>query len=297
MIGTPGKSKPFKRKIIIRRIRRVVRTRPRGAWKIAYADFVTALMAFFLMLWLLSVTTEEERRALSEYFERPLQVVFSGGKSDDLASSLIVAEHGEDATLAAGEVAKSRQIVEKMTISADDAMRLFRLQEIARLKLLKNELEQLINSDLKLSQYKNQLQIEMTTDGLRIMIIDAQNRPMFEVGSAVLHPYTVEILRSIGRTLNQVPNSIGLSGHTDSSLYQGGELGYSNWELSADRANASRRELILGGMDQAKILRVVGLSSSVLLNPANPSDARNRRISIIVMNQKAEALVREQGGQ
>ena len=117
-------------------------------------------------------------------------------------------------------------------------------REVERLQMLKHQLEQVIDANPQLRQYKNQLRIEMTSEGLRILIIDEQNRPMFEMGSAELQPYTVDILRVIGRTLNQVPNKIGLSGHTDATPYQGGNAGYSNWELSADRANASRRELI-----------------------------------------------------
>ncbi|MDP1871419.1 MAG: flagellar motor protein MotB [Gallionella sp.] len=284
-MSTPVKAKPFKRKIIVRRIRKQVREQPRGAWKIAYADFVTALMAFFLMLWLLSSTSADYRNAISEYFETPLMVVFSGGQSNDVTSSLIIGGYGEDKTLASGQVNKGA--VEDIAITATDAGRLLHMQEVVRLKSLKAQLEQLIRTDPKLNQFKDQLQIDLTSEGLRILIIDAKNRPMFEIGSAILQPYTVEILRSIGRTLNQVPNKIGLSGHTDAANYQGGSGGYSNWDLSADRANASRRALISGGMAQEKILRVVGLSDSVLFNPADPYDAHNRRISIIVMNQKA----------
>jgi chemotaxis protein MotB len=284
-MSTPVKAKPFKRKIIVRRIRKQVREQPRGAWKIAYADFVTALMAFFLMLWLLSSTSADYRNAISEYFETPLMVVFSGGQSNDVTSSLIIGGYGEDKTLASGQVNKGA--VEDIAITATDAGRLLHMQEVVRLKSLKAQLEQLIRTDPKLNQFKDQLQIDLTSEGLRILIIDAKNRPMFEIGSAILQPYTVEILRSIGRTLNQVPNKIGLSGHTDAANYQGGSGGYSNWDLSADRANASRRALISGGMAQEKILRVVGLSDSVLFNPAAPYDAHNRRISIIVMNQKA----------
>lgn len=298
MIGSPGKSKAFKRQVIVRKIKRKVRVRPHGAWKIAYADFVTALMAFFLMLWLLSAVSVSDRRAIEEYFKVPLMVVLTGGPSEDITKSVIVSDYGEDKTMAAGQVKNGEKPPEKVDISAEDAGRLLRLQEVARLQTLKTKLEQLIDTDPKLSQYKDQLLVDMTTEGLRIMIVDAQNRPMFEVGSAVLQPYAIEILRAIGGALNQVPNSIGLSGHTDATSYQGRGLGYySNWELSADRANASRRELIAGGMDQSKILRVVGLADSVLFNPDNPIDARNRRISIIVMNQKTEASVREGGGQ
>jgi len=297
MNSTQSKSKPLKRKIIVKRIRRVVREQPRGAWKIAYADFVTALMAFFLMLWLISVVAEDERDAISEYFKTPLRVALSGGKSEDISVSMIVGNYGEDKTKSSGQVSKGSKQDEKIVISMTDATRLLHLQEVARLQLLKNQLEQLIDTNPTLSKFKNQLLIDMTTEGLRIMIVDAQNRPMFQMGSAALQPYTVEILREIGKTLNQVPNKIGLSGHTDAAHYQGGSLGYSNWDLSADRANASRRELISGGVDQTKILRVVGLSDSVLFNPRDPYDAHNRRISIIVMNQKTEDEARHDGGQ
>ncbi|MFA6922375.1 MAG: flagellar motor protein MotB [Gallionella sp.] len=297
MISSSGKSKAFKRQVIIRKIKRTIHEPPKGAWKIAYADFVTALMAFFLMLWLLSAVSVSDRKAIEEYFKTPLMVVLAGGSSEDITSSVIVSDYGDDKTMASGQVKSGEKPAEKITISLEDAGRLLRLQEMKRLHVLKTELEHLIDTDPKLSRYKDQLLIDMTTEGLRIMIVDVQNRPMFEVGSAALQPYAIEILQAIGKTLNQVPNRIGLSGHTDAIHYQGGGLGYSNWELSSDRANASRRELISGGMDQTKILRVVGLADSVLFNPADPSDAHNRRISIIVMNQKAEAAVREEGGQ
>jgi chemotaxis protein MotB len=248
-------------------------------------------------LWLISSVSVADREAISDYFKTPLMVALSGGTSDDLTSGMIPSEYGEDKTMASGQVKKVTPQAEKIGISEADAGKLLHLQEIGRLQLLKGRLEQLIDTDPKLSQYKNQLMIDMTTEGLRIMIVDAQNRPMFKVGSAILQPYAVEILRAIGKTLNQVPNNIGLSGHTDATHYQGGENGYSNWELSADRANASRRELISGGITQNKILRVVGLADSVLFNPANPYDEHNRRISIIVMNQQAEESARQDGGQ
>lgn len=297
MASSPGKSKPFKRKVIIRRITRKDYEPPKGTWKIAYADFVTALMAFFLMLWLISAVSVADRRAIEEYYKVPLMAVLMGGSSEDITASVISSDYGEDKTMSSGQVKNGEKPAENVAITAQDAGRLLRMQEVARLQSLKAELEHLIDTDPLLRQYKNQLLIDMTTEGLRIMIVDAQNRPMFKVGSAALQPYAIEILQAIGRTLNKVPNRIGLSGHTDAIPYQGGERGYSNWELSADRANASRRELISGGMDQDKILRVVGLADSVLFNPANPDDEHNRRISIIVMNKKAEAAAREQSSQ
>jgi chemotaxis protein MotB len=147
-----------------------------------------------------------------------------------------------------------------------------------------------------LAQYKKQLLLDITAEGLRIQIVDEQNRPMFESARAELQPYTKELLREIGLALNEVPNKITLSGHTDASQYVGGEKGYSNWELSADRANASRRELIAGGMDEKKVLRVVGLSSVVPYDKENPLAPINRRISIIVMNKKAEENAMNESG-
>jgi chemotaxis protein MotB len=131
---------------------------------------------------------------------------------------------------------------------------------------------------------------------LRIQIVDEQNRPMFALAKAELQPYTKVILYEIGRALNDVPNRISLSGHTDAAVYSNGEKGYSNWELSADRANASRRALVLGGMEDSKVLRVVGLSSAVLFDKENPLNPVNRRISIIVMNKKAEEVASQDGG-
>ena len=136
----------------------------------------------------------------------------------------------------------------------------------------------------------------MTTEGLRIQIVDEQNRPMFASGSAQLQPYTRDILREIGKALNDLPNRIGISGHTDAQAFSGGEKGYSNWDLSADRANAARRELIAGGMQENLVLRVTGLSSAVLFDSANPLNPVNRRISIIVMNKKTEESVSKDGG-
>lgn len=137
----------------------------------------------------------------------------------------------------------------------------------------------------------------MTTEGLRIQIIDDQNRPMFDSGGAVMKAYTRDILREIGKTLNEVPNRISLSGHTDAVPYAGGDAGYSNWELSADRANASRRELVAGGLEDGKVLRVVGLGSAIPFEKDDPNAPVNRRISIIVMNKKAEEAITKESRQ
>ena len=138
--------------------------------------------------------------------------------------------------------------------------------------------------------------MDVTTEGLRIQIIDEKNRPMFDTSSAELKPYSKMILREIGKALNSVPNKVSFSGHTDAAQFSGGEKGFSNWELSANRANASRREMIAGGMDENKVLRVVGLSSTVLFDKNDPLSPSNRRINIVVLNKRTEeAMLQEDG--
>jgi chemotaxis protein MotB len=147
-----------------------------------------------------------------------------------------------------------------------------------------------------LRQFKNQLLMDVTTEGLRIQIIDEKNRPMFDSSSDELKPYSKVILREIGKALNSVPNKVSFSGHTDATQFVGGEKGFSNWELSANRANASRREMIAGGMDENKVLRVVGQSSTVLFDKNDPLSPSNRRINIVVLNKRTEeAMLLEDG--
>ena len=266
-----------------------------GAWKIAYADFVTAMMAFFLLMWLLGSTTKGDLKGIAEYFQTPLKVALAGGSGSGDSSSVIQGG-GKDLTRRTGQVNKGDVEAEKKTINLKAAEAELERLEVERLKVLKRKLERAIDSSPTLQQFKKQMLLDITTEGLRIQIVDELNRPMFEKASAELQPYTKQILHEIGRSLNEVPNKISLSGHTDATPYVNGDRGYSNWELSSDRAGASRRELIAGGMDETKVLRVVGLSSAVLFDKAGPFDPVNRRISIIVMNKKAEESVTRDGG-
>lgn len=283
------------RPIIVKRIKKVAGGHHGGAWKIAYADFVTAMMAFFLLMWLLGSTAKGSLNGIAEYFQTPLKVAMAGGDGSGDSSSVIKGG-GKDLSAREGQNRKGEIDAQKKTYNLQAAEAALAKVEAERLKGLKTKIEAAIESNPTLKQYKKQLLLDITTDGLRIQMVDEQNRPMFASAKADLQPYTREILREIGKALNDVPNRISLSGHTDAAPYGSGERGYSNWELSADRANASRRELIYGGMDEAKMLRVVGLSSSVLFDKQDPLNPINRRISIIVMNKKAEQSASQDGG-
>jgi chemotaxis protein MotB len=281
------------RPIIVKRIKKTAGGHHGGAWKIAYADFVTAMMAFFLLMWLLGSTSKGDLNGISEFFATPLKVAMQGGSGSGDSSS-VVPGGGTDLSRRTGQVKRGDTIPEKKTYDLKAAKALLEAEEAGRLKSLKAKIEATIEANPLLKKYKKQMLLDITSEGLRIQIVDEQNRPMFEVGSAKLQPYTRDILHVIGIVLNEVPNRIGLSGHTDSTPYLS-DVGYSNWELSADRANASRRELVMGGMSDAKILRVVGLASAAHLDRQDPFSATNRRISIIVMNKRTEEAVLRDG--
>lgn len=282
--------------IIVKRIKKVAGGHHGGAWKIAYADFVTAMMAFFLLMWLLGSTTKGELEGIADYFKTPLKVAMQGGVGSGDSSSVIKGG-GADLTRKSGQIKKGETKAEKRSYNLKAAQAELERIETAKLKQLKKNLEVAIDANPTLKQFKRQLLIDITSEGLRIQIVDEQNRPMFNLSSAELQPYTKIILHEIGKVLNDVQNRVSLSGHTDATPYSNRGRGYSNWELSADRANASRRELIVGGMAEEKMLRVVGLASSVPFNEAAPHDPVNRRISIIVMNKRTEdAVTKEAGG-
>lgn len=288
-----------KRPIVIKRIKKVAGGHHGGAWKIAYADFVTAMMAFFLLMWLLGSTAKGDLEGISEYFKTPLRVALMGGSSSGDSTSIIKGG-GKDLTRSEGQVKSGEIEPEKKVINLKAAkeaqIRLEAKKEIEQLKQLKKNIEMAIQNNKQLEPFKSQILLDLTTEGLRIQIVDEKNRPMFKSGSAKLESYTREILREIGKTLNDMPNKVSLSGHTDAQAYVTPGASYSNWELSADRANASRRELILGGLSKDKVVRVVGLSSAVLFDKENPLNPINRRISIIVMNKKAEEAAQQDGG-
>ncbi|MFM8769350.1 MAG: flagellar motor protein MotB [Rubrivivax sp.] len=284
MAGDTKKLQP----IIVKRVKKGGHAAHGGAWKIAYADFVTAMMAFFLMMWLIGSTTEGDRKGIADYFSTPLRLSMLGGGSGSGDSSSVVKGGGEDLSRSAGQVKRGDVEAPTRTVNLQALKAEQARAERARLEQLREELERKISASPKLDALKSQIRLDMTRDGLRIQIVDANNRPMFASGSAVVQPYMRDLLREIGAILTEVPNRLTLEGHTDSTPFVGGGQGYTNWELSADRANASRRELAAGGLTEDRVLRVQGLSASVPFDRDDPSGPINRRISIIVMNRDAE---------
>ena len=288
-------SEDSQRPIVVRRVKKHAAGNHGGAWKIAYADFVTAMMAFFLLMWLLGSTTSGDLKGIAEYFQTPLKVALMGGSSSGDSSSLIKGG-GQNLTRNAGQVMKGTIEAEKKAVNLKAAEAELAQKEKAKLQELKRRIERAIEDNPALKQFRSQMLLDITSEGLRIQIVDEYNRPMFASGSAQLQPYSRDILREIGKALNDMPNRISISGHTDALAYSGGAKGYSNWELSADRANTARRELIGGGLAETRMLRVVGLSSAVLFDAGNPLNPVNRRISIIVMNKKTEEVASKDGG-
>ena len=306
MAATPPKGKDGQpaRPIIIRRKKVIAAGHHGGAWKVAYADFVTAMMAFFLVMWLVAAATPEQRAAIFEYFKNPsMQDGVSprpapgqngpGGASKSaitLGGAMEAPRASPDMQPMLGkpleDLNDSRR---EETPEEEKARKRAEAMEKRKLESLHKELRQAIDKSQALKPFKDQLLLDITPEGLRIQIIDTQNRPMFDLGSTLLKDYTTRILRELGPYLNSVPNKVSISGHTDNTPYAGGARnGYSNWELSADRGNAARRALVAGGLREDKVARVVGLSSAILFDEKDPRNPINRRISIIVMTKKAE---------
>jgi chemotaxis protein MotB len=287
--------------LIVKRTKKAGHAHHGGAWKVAYADFVTAMMAFFMVMWLIASVSKEQRAAIFDYFKNPSM---QQGKSPrasmgqmgpgGASTSVINLRGGLDAPKSAtalstglGAPRDSNTTVDRAAPNVDEAQKIAAEADHKKLESLMAQLREAIDHSEALKPFKDQLLLDITPEGLRIQIVDAQNRPMFDLGSARLKDYTYALLHELAPYLNSVPNRVSLSGHTDTTPYVS-MAGYTNWDLSADRANAARRALESGGLAPDKVSRVVGLSSSVLFDKDNSRNPINRRISIIVMTKAAD---------
>ncbi|MBP6638285.1 MAG: flagellar motor protein MotB [Sulfuritalea sp.] len=280
--------------IVVKKIKKTAAGSHGGAWKIAYADFVTAMMAFFMLMWLLGSTTQADLQGIADYFQNPLKISMAGGSGSGDSSSIIQGG-GKDLTASVGQVKAGDVEAPRKTINLQKLKAEYERMERQRLEGLKADLENMIDANPTLKQFKNQLLLDLTSEGLRIQIVDEKNRPMFDSASSEVKPYTRVILREIGKVLNKVENHVSLSGHTDAQPFAGGNRDFSNWELSTNRANSSRRELIAGGMIDSKVMRVVGLASTVLYDKQDAYNPINRRISIVIMNKRTEEAILADG--
>jgi chemotaxis protein MotB len=288
-----------------------------GGWKVAFADFMTAMMAFFLLMWVIESTTPAEKEAISGYFKNPgNNFVIGPGGADSSLIDMNPTERESDPTdepkdepidpgrNVSQEITKDASGADKNTgtgegkdqqkdtsdtpdskLSKDVIAEAMAKQEKEQLEELKEKLETEVNKvDSAFVELKDQIMIDFTALGLRIQIVDKEKRPMFDLGSPKLLPYSVDALKGLAPILDKVPNKISITGHTDASPYGVGAT-YTNWELSADRANAARRALILGKYPEEKVSTVQGMGSSAPFNVADPSAAINRRIAIIALKK------------
>ncbi|MDP3589090.1 MAG: flagellar motor protein MotB [Methylobacter sp.] len=284
--------------IIIKKIKKGGHAHHGGAWKLAYADFVTAMMAFFLLMWLLGTTTEPERKGIAEYFQDPFSTSTEDKGADVGDRTSIIQAGGADITSQdQGQVDKG-MTAEKKEITPEEIEHKAEEIEKEKLEHLKEKIQEKIDSTPELTEFKDQIKLEITSEGLRILIVDDQNRPMYKLASAETEPQIKLILKALAPVINELPNRVSLNGHTDARPFPPNQKKYTNWELSSDRANAARYELTQGGLAEQKVLRVIGLSSSVPYSTTTePLDPINRRISIIVMNKKTEQEILQSVGE
>lgn len=256
-----------------------------GAWKVAFADFATAMMAFFLVLWLSATTSPEQKEAIEGYFKDPIGFVEGGSPNPvdlDGSASMVRSSSADQQDT---DIQFEDEEIEELADTIEEE----------RLQDLMATLQEKIDQNQTLKEFKDQLLLDITPEGLRIQIVDQSKRPMFDSGKSELKFYSEDLLVELGKTISQVPNKISLTGHTDAAPFSGRE-GYTNWELSADRANAARRAVVAGGVDEDQVSRVVGLASSVLFDQSDSYAAVNRRIAIIVLNRKAEDEIARNAG-
>ncbi len=284
-----------KRPIIIKKIKKVAGGHHGGAWKVAYADFVTAMMAFFLLLWLLNVTTKEQLNGIADYFKPQtasvsvsgaggvmggLTMTTEGSMTSSKSPSATTENSPSDVTQESEDIDVDQ--ASKKKVSKDDFEALKAKEEEKQFQQAMSEIKQAIQDDATLKDLAKNLIVDMTPEGLRIQIVDQEGKSMFPLGSAKMYDETYNLISKVTQIIQKMPQKISVRGHTDGVPY-GSAATYDNWNLSADRANASRQAMAKAGLTQVRIANVAGKADTEHLFPQDPSSPQNRRISIILL--------------
>lgn len=283
--------------IVIRRIKKSGGGHHGGSWKIAFADFALALMAFFLVLWLIESTTELEKMVIAGYFSDPRSLANEGDGGTpyvvDLGGRpLSVANQGLNLALVQED--QEQYVEDSQELETRELIELARLRQIEMLQSLKGQVEEMVAGNNEFEWFNDALEIELTEEGLAIQITDRENRPIFHLGSDQIRPYARQVLWALSDILEDIPNKVSIYGHTDSVPFSTTSDEYTNWELSADRANSARRALVEGGMNYERFAQIVGMGSSLPLLPEAPEDQANRRIVIVVINETIDEQMLEE---
>lgn len=277
------------RPIIIKRIKKISAGAHGGAWKVAYADFVTAMMAFFLMLWLLNSTSKEQKEGLANYFTPTVASTNSESGAGDILGGTSLNSDGAQSSAVTVSIPATTTEAESedqstAKISEEEYAELVAKKEQEYFEQMAEDLKVAIQESPELAELEDQVLIDITEDGMRIQLVDKDNRAMFRPGSADLYKYAEKMLGKIASVVVKMPNRLSISGHTDAAPFNS-RPNYSNWELSADRANASRRVLNNSGVSSNRVAEVLGMAGSDPLLPDNPLRPENRRITILLLRE------------
>lgn len=305
--------------IIIKKIKKGGHGHHGGAWKVAYSDFVTAMMAFFIVMWVLA-QGEETKEAVSEYFNDPSQFdIFTGRKTSPIDLPGVPAKGKEEGkgkgkgagngqgeggnkdtqfTWSFSEGKKSTDTIQTNSVLVeaikDSISSAKKVQQMGA--EIQETVDKLRESSIEMDDLISSLNIDIAPEGLQIEMVESQNNHFFEVGSAKLKPAAIELLKQLAKKIGRLPNPVEIDGHTDSRKYSSKSI-YSNWELSTDRANAARKVLEKNGMWNGQIIAVAGFADKKLKNENNPFDISNRRITILVKYLSADQFINNNEGE
>jgi len=291
--------------IIIKKIKKSGGGHHGGAWKIAYADFVTAMMAFFLLLWLLNAVSQEQLEGIADYFAPTVSSTSQSGSGQILGGTTVAVDGALEDTVSRPSVTmdlpppsagSGGEAMQDEPVQAEvDAEEAKKKAEQEQFDNAEKDLKEALETLPEFQQMAQSLMIDNTPEGMRIQIVDQEGLSMFPSGSASMYDHTERVLGLVTEIIKKMPQDIAISGHTD-AVPMGGDGTYTNWELSSDRANAARRGLLRLGVPEKRIARVVGKAATEPLLPENPADAKNRRLSIVLMRGTGEQAAPKPSG-